>query len=258
MMCRLLTILLLLLLPATLQAKTIQYVGSSTIGTFMKEAEKVYRKTTFTINTKPESGGGERAVTSGTCDLAGVARELKPSISAKGVRKHLIGYDAIGVWVNKENPVTGLSREQLSGIFSGKITNWQEVGGVDAPINIYIVNPQSATRKVFSSYLFRQSSYGGNYSTVRPDPAIIERVSEDPNGIGHLSFAIGDSHSQVAKVKKLTVENHKATVFNSKYPIRRPLYLVTPQKTKPYVEKFINWSLSSNGQEIVRKFFVGI
>jgi len=149
-MSRFLMVLSVALLIAEITiAGEIQYVGSSTVGQFMTEAAKVYKWSTFNINTKPESSGGEDAAAAGRTDLGGVARELNQSILDRGVKKFLIGKDAIGILVHPSNPVSELSIKQLAGIFSGSITNWKDVGGIDRGIEVFIVNPRSATRKVF-------------------------------------------------------------------------------------------------------------
>jgi len=95
------------------QAATIKYVGSSTVGKFITDASQVYVKAKLKLDTRPESSGGESCATRGKCDIGGVARELKDSAVSKGVHATLIGKDAIGVIVHKDNPVQNLSSEQL-------------------------------------------------------------------------------------------------------------------------------------------------
>ncbi len=238
-------------------ADTITYVGSSTVGKFIQDAEKVYTAADFKINTKPESGGGENATVAGHADIGGVAREVKPQIMAKGIVKTLIGKDAIGAWVHQDNPVQDLSTTQLAGIFSGTITNWNEVGGTDAPIAVYVVNPQSATRKVFGKVILNGSEYGGNLQTVRPDPNIVDKVAADPNGIGQLSFSLGANHPQASAVRKVSVDGQAPDVTNSDYPITRPLYLITKGAPAGAARGFIAWSLSAEGQAVVMQNFVG-
>jgi len=248
-----------ILLPGVVSAKEqIKYVGSSTVGKFMYEAAKVYTKVKFNINTKPESGGGENAAAAGKTDLGGVAREVKPAILNKGVKKYLIGKDAIGAWINAENPVKWLTKTQLKDIFTGKITNWKELGGKNIPIRVYIVNPQSATRKVFSKAVMGTEKYGGRVTTIRPDTAIIEKVAADKGGIGQLSFALGDEHPLRGKVEKVIIDGQEPTVNNPNYPITRPLYLVTKGEPKGSVLAFIKWSRSEAGQKVLKRYFVGI
>ncbi len=248
---------LLLALVGPANAETISYVGSSTVGKYIHDAAKVYKGAEFKINTKPESGGGENATAAGRADLGGVAREVKAEILAKDVHQTLIGKDAIGAWVHTDNPVQDLSTTQLAGIFSGTITNWSEVGGNDAPVNIYIVNPQSATRKVFGKVVLQGGAYGGNATTVRPDPAVLDKISADPNGIGQLSFALGAGHPKATAVRKVSVDGQAPEVSNPNYSITRPLYLITKGAPSGAVKDFIDWSLSAEGQAVVMQNFIG-
>lgn len=248
----------LCLLAMSASAKeTVSYVGSSTVGKFMHEASAVYTAVSFDINTKPESGGGENATAAGKTDIGGVARDVKPAILDQGVQKFLIGKDAIGAWVNASNPVSDLSMAQLKDIFTGKITNWKEVGGKDLPVSVYIVNPQSATRKVFSQKVLSNQDCAGNVMTVRPDPVIIDKVAGDEGGIGQLSFALGNTHARASAVKKINIDGEEASVNNANYQVTRPLYLITKGAPSGEVKAFIDWSLSDAGQAIVKKYFVG-
>ena len=246
--------------PSLIEAKDkIKYVGSSTVGVFMKDAANVYSNATFQINTNPESGGGETATATGKTDIGGVARAVKPGILKKGVQAVLIGKDAIGAWVNTSNPLKKLTIEELKGIFTGKITNWKQVGGNDAIINVYVVNPQSATRKVFGKVVLQGKKYfGKNIKTIRPDPAILDIIAKDKDGIGHLSFALGSGHPAGNKVKKINIGEQDASVNNPNYPITRPLHLITKGKPTGATKDFINWAISKQGQAIVKKYFVGI
>ncbi len=253
-----LTAIILVAFVGSVQAETIKYVGSSTVGKFIHEAAAVYGQATFDINTKAESGGGENATAAGMTDLGGVAREVKPDILAKGVTKFLIGHDAIGVWVNSDNPVQSLTKDQLKGVFTGAISNWSEVGGADAAINVYIVNPQSATRKVFQAKILGESDYGGKVSTIRPDPNVLDELAKDQFGIGQLSFALGAGHQASSKVKMVKVGDEEPNVANSTYPITRPLYLIAKGDPNAQVQAFIDWALSDAGQAVVMKYFVGV
>ncbi len=235
---------------------TLAYVGSSTVGKFMHEAAVEYKKIAFKINTKPESGGGENATAAGKTDLGGVAREVKPKILARDVNKFLIGRDAIAVLVNSNNPVDELSSAQLKGIFTGKITNWGEVGGNDLAINVYVTNAQSATRKVFGKIILGDAKYAGSrLNTVRPDPAIADKIVSDDGGIGQLSFALLSDSSALKRIKP---DGHQASVNNPSYPITRPLYLITKGEPEGDIKDFIEWSQSDAGQAVVKRHFVGL
>src|SRR5215472_9585987 len=169
-------------------AGELNYVGSSTVGKFMSDAAAVYKSSTFKVDTQPESGGGESCPVRGACDIGGVAREVGSDFISQGVQATLIGKDAIGVVVNADNPVKGLSRAQLSDIFTGKITNWSQLGGPDLKIKPLIVKQGSATRAIFQAAIMGGSKYGA-IEVVTPDAKIISETARDKGAIGQISFS---------------------------------------------------------------------
>ena len=125
----------------------LSYSGSSTIGMSVLDAGavKAFEQKTgikFKSIEQPGSGKGIQALLDGKVTLAGASRSLKPEEKAKKLLGTAIGYDAIAVFVHKNNPVKNLTKEQVKGIFTGKIKNWKEVGGKDALIK----NKRAAAR----------------------------------------------------------------------------------------------------------------
>ena len=238
---------------ATGQEARLHYVGSSTIGNFISDADSVYTAASFDLYTAPESAGGERAIVEGRCDLAGVANIPSAKTLGRGVASALIGWDAIAVITHPDNPVDNLTLSQLQSIFTGKITNWKEVGGADMPVHPYITGIESATHKVFRSVVLGSQDYEG-CQTVAPDVAILDAVRDDPGGIGHLSFSFLTKKEKTIKV--LQVNGQPLSLTNAAYPITRPLYLLWwPGRSE--VAAFVDWALSAQGQRLVMRRFIG-
>lgn len=235
-------------------AETISYEGSSTVGKFITDAAEVYPNVKFKLNTVPESAGGEQCAMRQKCDMGGVAREVNNRFLENGVVKTLIAKDAIAAIVNAENPVNGLSTEQLRAIFTGEISNWSEVGGANLPIKAFVVKEASATRQVFADAVLGGASYNG-VEVITPDAKMLSIVGRDPSAIGQLSFAFLGGHSEV---KALQVDEQLASVDNSEYPITRPLYITTYGEPSGKTKAFLDWTLSPEGQNIVKKRFVGV
>jgi len=231
---------------------TIEYIGSSTVAGFLRDAEETYAAIEFRIDTAPESSGGERAILAGEADLAGLARRPAKGTLEQGVRATLIGRDAIAVLVGAENPITELSMVQLRGIFSGEVKSWNEVGGPDMAVVPFIVGPESATREVFRSLVLGSAVYSGCHQ-IRPDEAIAEAVSSTPGGIGQLSMSLIDSRSGA---RAIAVAGETPSVTSLDYPISRPLYLLW-RRGNPTVEAFVQWTQTVEGQNIVMQRFVG-
>jgi len=246
--------LLLSIASIAVSAGTIHYEGSSTIGKFIADADKIYPHSTFKINDDPESLGGEQCASLGTCDLGGVARNVTPDAIENGVKTNKIGQDAITVLVNIRNPVRSLTKQQLKAIFTGKINNWRELGGDDLVIKPFIVKSASATRHVFQEKIMDGEAYIGA-TVVSPDRKILARVIHDRGAIGQLSLAFLKG---VKRIGLVSIDGENATFDNPHYPISRPLYLVTPGEPNSEIKAFIDWALSEEGQSVVRKRFVGL
>lgn len=240
--------------PASIYAGTLNYVGSSTVGKFLWDAKQVYKGSTFDINTKSESSGGEKCVVMGTCDMGGVARNVNKEFLDSGVVTTLIGKDAIAVIVNEENPVKSLTSAQLKAIFSGRIRNWSEVGGPNLTIEPFIVKEYSAIRKVFKKVILGGEEYK-ECKVITPDSRIVYMVSNNKGGIGQISFAFLKHRKSI---RPLRVDGQKPSVNNLRYPITRPLFIVTKGNPTGEVKAFLEWTLSQKGQEVLKKRFIGV
>lgn len=245
--------LIISLLSTSIFAGGLRYEGSSTVGKFINDAKAVYTAASFKINTKTESGGGEKCIVSNKCDIGGVARGVKADILDKGAVATTVGKDAIAAIVNPSNGVDSLTLAQLSDIFSGKVTNWNQVGGADLPIDVFITAGNSATNKVFKKVVLK----GGEYKAkiVKPDAKIINHVSKKKGAIGQISFAFIGGNSSVKAIKP---DGQQADTSNPEYPITRPLNLLTMGAPEGDAKAFIDWALSEQGQSIVKKRFVAV
>ena len=230
----------------------VRYVGSSTVGVFMREAEEVYGTIRFEIDTAPESLGGEQAILAGEADLAGIANAPRQATLDAGVVATLIGRDAIAVIVNAKNPVHDLSREALRRIFAGQVGNWRELEGPDLPIEPYVVAVESATRSVFADAVLGGSDYAG-CTEASPDRSILAAVASSPGAIGAISFSFLGLEPGV---RPIAVDGEHPSVTNFGYPISRPLYLLW-REGDAVVEGFLAWSRSSEGQDVLMRNFVG-
>lgn len=232
---------------------TIRYVGSSTVGLFLRDAAPIYGRAEFQIDTGPESEGGEKAILEGTTELAGIAIQPRPETLRAGIASILIGRDAIAVIVNTENPIRNLSSSDLQAIFSGEIRNWKRVGGNDLPIEPFIVGPDSATRQVFRTFGLGGEPYKG-CQEIRPDRGILAAVQGAEGGVGHISFSF---LKEAQGVRAVAIDGEEPSVTNFDYPIARPLYLLWRGGNRA-VEDFVEWTQSGVGQRVVMQRFVGV
>lgn len=246
----------LTLLAAPLQAvsgENIRYEGSPAIGKFIEIAGQVYHKSSFMTNVKTKSKGGEECVFNGTCDIGGVANQLKPELTGKGVKATLIGKDAVAIIVNSDNPVASLSLAQLRDIFSGKIRNWKEVGGRDLAVDPLVTSPISATHDLVKKIVMGDVEFRAR--VMEPDPTIVLYVSRDKGAIGFTSAFIPNRKPE--GVKEVRPNGEEVSAANPNYPLSRPLYLITKDPPGQNVRDFIEWTLSEEGQSYLKIYFQG-
>lgn len=191
------------------------------------------------------SGAGVEAVLSGTCDIGLASRALKSEEEAKGAVGHVVALDGVAVVVHPDNALSDLTVEQIAGIFTGRIANWKDLGGADAPIAVYGREAGSGTRGAFEEIIGVSGAcrYTSEYSSTGD---IIGNVSQNPNGIGYTSLSgVGGG------VKALRVEGAPCTgeaIRSGSYPIQRPFLLVTSRNAplSPAAQSFLDFALSGD------------
>ncbi len=252
-------------------ADEINYNGAVTIGQGIFEAGAF---TAFETKTKIKfksyktegTGVGLKLLQEDKINLCGAGRSLKPEEKQKGLIGFTIGYDALSVFVHKNNPVKNLSKEQIRGIFSGKIKNWKEVGGKNAPIKFYVEPPEDSQRGfavIFREVIMENTGYGIPAKTIRIFDSKLKEIAEDENGIAAAPYNLPKMMEPAVrdKIKAVSVNGVTATESNVKsgaYIINRSLVLVTKGLPKGQVKQFIDFMLSAEGQAIVAKNFVPV
>lgn len=207
------------------------------------------------------SGVGISALLEGTTDIAQLSRKIKfdernkMKEAGKTVKEITIAYDALAVIVNPANKIKNLTREQLEGIFTGKITNWKEVGGDDMKIIPYSRETSSGTYEFFKESVLKNKNYVSGIMSMPATGAIVQSVSQTKGAIGYIGLAYITKDVQTIKVSydegKTYIQPSVENAKNKTYPIVRPLYYYYDQKAEATVKQFIDYVLSPTGQKIV-------
>ena len=204
--------------------------------------------TTFTYN-PTGSGSGIQAVSEGRCDIGLSSRALKDDEKAT-LTGTVVALDGIAMIVNPENPVSDLTVEQIADIYTGKITNWSEVGGNDAEIVLIGREAGSGTRDGFESITGTKDACQYRQELTSTGD-VITTVSQNPDAIGYASLAaLKDT------VKALTVGGvapTEETVKDGSYVIQRPFVLVTKtgEKLSDNAQKFFDFALSAEAAQYI-------
>ena len=237
----------------TTETKTVSTDGSTSmekvIGalgeSFMANNEGV----NFTYN-PTGSGSGITAVSEGRCDIGLSSRALKDEEKANGIVETVLAYDGIAIIVNNDNPVTNISLEDLTKVYTGEITNWKDLGGNDGEIVLIGRQAGSGTRDGFET-ITNTKDLCKYRQELTSTGDVITTVSTNPDAIGYASLAsVKDS------VKALTVDGvtaTEATIKDGSYPIQRPFVLVTKDGVtlSETAQSFYDYATSADVSEII-------
>ena len=170
------------------------------------------------------SGGGIKGVLDGTCDIGLSSRELKEEETSDGAVAHTVALDGVAIVVNPANAVTDLTVEQIADIYTGKITNWKDLGGSDSPIAVYGREDGSGTRTAFEEIVGVEGAciYTNEYGSTGD---VIGNVAGNENAIGYASLSAVDDSVSALKVNGIAPS--EATVKDGTYTIQRPFVMVT-------------------------------
>ncbi|MFA6200966.1 MAG: PstS family phosphate ABC transporter substrate-binding protein [Bacteroidales bacterium] len=260
---RKITLALALTLVATPFVNAQKIKGSDTVLPLSQREAEAYGKKGGKVSvTGGGSGVGIAALIDGSTDIAQASRKMKFSEkgkmqqSGRQAKEVVIAYDALAVVVNSSNKVSQLTREQLEGIFTGKITNWKQVGGDDMKIVVYSRETSSGTYEFFKEHVLKNKNYMSSVLSMPATGAIIQSVKQTTGAIGYVGLAYINKDVKALKVSfdgKNFVAPSVATAKNKTYPIVRPLLYYYEVKNAKKVKSYIDFVLSAEGQSIVDK-----
>lgn len=196
------------------------------------------------------SGAGLEAVAAGKTDIGNSSRALKDSEKAAGVEENIVAIDGIAVIANKAGKVLNLTTEQLSDIYTGKITNWKDLGGDDEAIVVIGREAGSGTRGGFEEIVgvVDACQYRQELSSTGD---VITTVAQNPDAIGYASLAAVKDTVKALKVAGVTPT--EATVKDGTYTIQRPFVLATKtgEKLNDVAQAFFDYATSADASEII-------
>ena len=234
--------------------------GSTTVGpiidAFVGAFEKSNPEIKFSVK-KTGSGDGAAALIDGRCHIATMSRFLKKDEYTKAVAAgkmpvpFTICMDGVCLIVHPSNPVRQLTKAQIKAIYTGKVTNWKDVGGADVPIVAISRDTSSGTYEVFHQLAVDSDKLGDRVEYANANPQIFTRVSTTPGAIGYVG--LGFVKTGVAAVRYENVTPTQQTIARGTYKLSRPLYLFTdgyPELGSPLMQ-FCNFFLTEEGAEII-------
>lgn len=237
---------------------TLRYAGATTLQRyFMPEVARIFAAdTAIKVNIEGgNTGPGIKALLEGDVDMAGAGRLLTAAEKQQGLVEHLIGWDVLAIVIHENNPVENLSREQLQGIFSGELTNWQAVGGLDKPIVVVTSPKGSGMRSAVQTLILYEKDYLHREIVSAIVAASDQQVGMFPSAITALSQSMFDA-DRVKMIKVDGVAATKANINTEKYPLAKPLTLVTMGEPQGDLARFLALVRSPKGKAVLQKSFV--
>jgi phosphate transport system substrate-binding protein len=237
--------------------ETVTIVGSTSVQPVAEQLATAYMANNSNVKITVQGGGssvGIKSVQDGTANIGTSSKSLKSNEST-GLTQYEIGKDGIAIITNNNNAITGLTTNQVKGIFNGSITNWKEVGGSDATINVIVREEGSGTRDAVQEIVLGKLANGTKVDFIKTaivqssTEAVQQAVAQDPNAIGFISYA------SVNGTKALQIDGvspSEATVLDGTYKIQRPFLFLVKGDATGAVKAFIDWVDGPEGQAIIK------
>lgn len=256
--------LLLAALGLTAAACAQKLKGSDTLLPLAQKAAENYSEKNPSAHVTVTGGGsgvGLSSLREGTTDIAMASRRIKfdervrMQQAGRPVEELTVAFDALAVIVHPSNPVSRLTREQLEGIFRGKITNWKQVGGEDRKIVVYSRETSSGTYEFFKESVLKHRNYMPAVLSMPATGAIIQSVSQTPGAIGYVGLAYLNPEVKALAVSYDGGGSYVDPTFDNarskSYPIVRPLYFYYTKSNEAAVRPLVDYLTSDEGQAMV-------
>jgi phosphate transport system substrate-binding protein len=232
--------------------------GSSTIAPLISEFGKRFEGERPDVRIDVQTGGSSRGVADvrrGLADIGMVSRALKAS--EVDLSSHLIARDGIGLIVHADNPVDALDTAQVADIYMGRVVNWKDVGGADAPITTVHKAAGRSTHELFVSHLGLEPSQIQASIVIGDNEQGIKSVEGNPNAIGYVSIGSAEvSAKHGSRIKLLALDGIPAsteTVASGRFPLTRELNLIVDERNEGLVNDFLVFSRSPGVRDLIER-----
>lgn len=254
--------LILALMVSISQAGEEQLIvqGSTTVLPIAQAAAEVFMQNNSQANISVRGGGsgnGIAALIEGTCNIADASRPMKIKeillCQKKGISPvpHIVAMDGIAVIVHPSNPIQGLNIEEIKDIYTGKITNWKELGGKDLKIVVVSRDSSSGTFETFEKIVLKGKKVIPESLAQASNQTVATVISTTKGAIGYVGLGYISNTVKALQVNGVIPEQE--TVVSGKYPISRPLYMYTDGAPQGVAKNFLEFICSEEGQKIVEE-----
>lgn len=234
------------------QYDRIEIAGSTSVQPVVEKLAEKYMEEHPNVKINVQGGGsgmGIRTTEQGIVDIGTSSKSLK-SDEKGNLQEFVIGKDGIVIAINTQNKINDLTTEQLKNIFNGNITNWKEVGGVDATIHVVVRESGSGTLSSFESLVMNKTKIRSDAIVQGSTESVKQAVKQDPYAIGFVSLSHMSSDVKGIEVNGVTAS--ETTIADGSYALQVPFEFLTKGEPTGVTKEFIDWVFSAEGQSIVR------
>jgi phosphate transport system substrate-binding protein len=254
---------------------SVQNIGSDTMVNLAQAWAEEYAKVDPAVSIEVSGGGsgiGVAALINGTAEIANSSRKLEPAEVEKCKAKHghnprefMVGYDALSIFVHKDNPLSEISLDDLAEIYKegGTAIKWSQLGVQNIPggkgDEIVRVSRQnnSGTYHYFREVVIgKKGDFKAGSVDLNGSKDVVEMIAKTPNAIGYSGLGYATPAVKIVKVAKKkgepAIQPSIETTLNKTYPIARPMFMYTPGNPPPHIQKYLDWVMSDAGQQIVK------
>ncbi len=237
------------------QKGTLDIAGGTAHIPVMKAAAKSIMNANPDIRITVAGGGsgvGVQKVGEGLVQIGNTGRPLKDGeISKYGLKSFPFAIDGVAVVVNPANTVRAMTRAQLLDVFAGRVTNWKQLGGADAPITLYVREDGSGTREVFEGKALNKGTAAAKANVVNSNGAMKTAIMQDKNAIGYVG--IGHLDKSVTGIVLDGMTPTQANAADGSYTVTRLLYMNTKGEPTGLLKAFIEYIYSPEGTSFIQK-----
>ncbi|MCL2209755.1 MAG: phosphate ABC transporter substrate-binding protein [Treponema sp.] len=237
---------------------TIEIGGSTSVTPLMEMFAEEYHKVKPNVKININgTGSGDGINNAGVLYQIGMSsRDLTPAEQGKGLKAEVVAIDGIAVIINRSNPVSGLTVEQIRDIYTGAVTDWSQVGGNRGVIAVISREEGSGTRGAFEELVGFQGKLRSGANESTSTGAIKAGIAQNPHAIGYIS--LGSLDDTIKAISVGGVAASTGNVINGSYKIARPFIVLTGKNVHAESSAFISWMLGSAGQTIVKKSWIPV
>lgn len=232
---------------------TVSVVGSTSIQPFAEMLADEFHHMHEGIEIEVQGGGstaGVQAFVNDIADIGMCSRSLKEGEAPLG-RPVIIARDGLAIVVHSTNPIQELTVDQIRDLFSGKLTNWSQVGGSDRVVRPITREEGSGTREAFEKLVMKKTRISRKALTQESNGSVKELVRHDPAAVGYMS--LGLVGTEIKSVRIAGVQPTSENVLNGSYTLVRPFLFIAEKQPRPQTQKFLDFVLSDQGQRLLEK-----